>query len=119
MGMSWSRWGNSLTQDITYQQVQNLSLTGFPLSTYIFDMNWHLKVCFMCVLRECECLVDPDFFFALSSAIRRSICRITRLNMCMDFQKNLMSLVSESVKKGRVHSFGAHLIGDGVLNGKY
>lgn len=64
-------------------------------------------------------MVDPDFFFALSSAIRRSICRITRLNMCMDFQKNLMSLVSESVKKGRVHSFGAHLIGDGVLNGKY
>eukprot|EP00026_Physarum_polycephalum_P001741 Phypoly_transcript_01743.p1 GENE.Phypoly_transcript_01743~~Phypoly_transcript_01743.p1 ORF type:complete len:575 (-),score=101.83 Phypoly_transcript_01743:49-1773(-) len=41
--MSWSRWGNSLTQEITYQQVQNLSLTGFPLSTYIFDMNWHLK----------------------------------------------------------------------------
>lgn len=45
LGMSWSRWGNSLTQEITYQQVQNLSMTGFPLSTYIFDMNWHLKVC--------------------------------------------------------------------------
>ncbi len=44
LGMSWSRWGNSLTQEITYQQVKNLSLTGFPLSTYIFDMNWHLKV---------------------------------------------------------------------------
>jgi hypothetical protein len=44
LGMSWSRWGNSLTQEITYQQVQNLTFSGFPLSTYIFDMNWHLKV---------------------------------------------------------------------------
>lgn len=44
LGMSWSRWGNSLTQEITYQQIQNLTVAGFPLSTYIFDMNWHLKV---------------------------------------------------------------------------
>jgi alpha-glucosidase (family GH31 glycosyl hydrolase) len=43
LGVSWSRWGNELTQEITYQQVNNLTNAGFPLSTYVFDMNWHLK----------------------------------------------------------------------------
>lgn len=43
LGVSWSRWGSEWTQTATYQQVQNLTLAGFPLSTYVFDMNWHLK----------------------------------------------------------------------------
>jgi hypothetical protein len=43
LGVSWSRWGNSLTQNITYGQVESLASASFPLDTYIFDMNWHLK----------------------------------------------------------------------------
>lgn len=43
LGMSWSKWGNSLTQDVTYHQVLALQNASIPLDTYIFDMNWHLK----------------------------------------------------------------------------
>lgn len=43
LGVSWSRWGSEWTEADTYAQVQNLTANGFPLSTYVFDMNWHLK----------------------------------------------------------------------------
>lgn len=42
-GISWSRWGNELTQDVMYQQVANLSAASFPCDTFITDMQWHLK----------------------------------------------------------------------------
>eukprot|EP01116_Phalansterium_solitarium_P017266 TRINITY_DN4202_c0_g2_i1.p1 TRINITY_DN4202_c0_g2~~TRINITY_DN4202_c0_g2_i1.p1 ORF type:complete len:996 (-),score=260.21 TRINITY_DN4202_c0_g2_i1:117-3104(-) len=42
LGVSWSRWG-SLDQNVTYGQVLGLENASFPLDTYIFDMNWHLK----------------------------------------------------------------------------
>ena len=43
LGISWSKWGNTLTQNVTYQQVASMEAAGLPLDTYIFDMNWHLK----------------------------------------------------------------------------
>eukprot|EP00048_Salpingoeca_helianthica_P017615 m.238166 g.238166 ORF g.238166 m.238166 type:complete len:1023 (+) comp21632_c0_seq1:109-3177(+) len=43
LGVSWSKWGNSLTQQVTYEQVVGLANASLPLDTYIFDMNWHLK----------------------------------------------------------------------------
>jgi alpha-glucosidase (family GH31 glycosyl hydrolase) len=52
LGFSWSRWGNNLTQETSYEQLQQLEATGFPLSTYIFDMNWHLKVILSLIFAE-------------------------------------------------------------------
>lgn len=43
LGMSWSRWGNEIVEEIMYEEVRNLTTAGYPLSTYILDMNWHLK----------------------------------------------------------------------------
>jgi alpha-glucosidase (family GH31 glycosyl hydrolase) len=43
LGFSWSRWGNNLTQETSYEQLKGLETAGFPLSTYVFDMNWHEK----------------------------------------------------------------------------
>lgn len=43
LGMSWSRWGDELNETVTYGQVAALEDARFPLSTFIFDMQWHLK----------------------------------------------------------------------------
>jgi alpha-glucosidase (family GH31 glycosyl hydrolase) len=43
LGMSWSKWGNQLDQTVTLDQVASLRAAGFPVDTYIFDMQWHLK----------------------------------------------------------------------------
>lgn len=43
LGMSWSRWGNQLTQDVALDEVASLKAAGFPLDTFVFDMQWHLK----------------------------------------------------------------------------
>ena len=41
LGVSWSTWDESNTQALTGAQLANLSAAGFPLDTYIFDMQWH------------------------------------------------------------------------------
>ena len=42
MGISWSKWNESQIQSGAFQQVEWLQQAGFPLDTYIFDMQWHL-----------------------------------------------------------------------------
>ena len=42
LGVSWSKWKN-VNQSIIKQQVINSNKYGFPMDTYIFDMNWHIK----------------------------------------------------------------------------
>jgi hypothetical protein len=61
---------------------------------------------------------DPDLFPNILKSIDKKLCKITRLDMCIDLSSDIMGLVSENVKKGRVNSFGSHLRGYGVLNGK-
>lgn len=43
LGMSWSKWGNQLNQTVAFQEVAALQAAGFPVDTFIFDMQWHLK----------------------------------------------------------------------------
>lgn len=43
LGMSWSRWDESTTQTVVYQQLAALQNASFPVSTFIFDMQWHLQ----------------------------------------------------------------------------
>lgn len=42
MGVSWSLWDESNTDAATREQLQNLTDAGFPIDTYIFDMQWHI-----------------------------------------------------------------------------
>jgi alpha-glucosidase (family GH31 glycosyl hydrolase) len=54
LGVSWSRWGQAglacdwcrMDQNETVSAVTALANTSlpFPLDTFVFDMNWHLKV---------------------------------------------------------------------------
>ena len=60
---------------------------------------------------------DADFFPAILKGINDNICKITRLDMCIDFSEDIMGLVSDNVKKGRVSSFGSNLKGYGYVNG--
>lgn len=60
---------------------------------------------------------DADFFPNILKGIDQKFCKITRLDMCTDLSDDIMSLVSDSVKKGRVNSFGCNLKGFGLLNG--
>ncbi len=53
LGMSWSRWGNNLTEATSYDQLQQLQAAGFPLSTYVFDMN----------CKSCEYVFPCSSFF--------------------------------------------------------
>ena len=62
---------------------------------------------------------DPIFFHTLYMAIIQNLCSISQLDLCADYQQDMMQLVSDSVKKGRVHSFGAHLSGYGPISGKH
>ena len=48
LGMSWSRWANpgeewNGNQTLQHDAALSLSNAGFPLDTFIFDMNWHIK----------------------------------------------------------------------------
>jgi len=43
MGVSWSTWDESLNRNSTLAQLEELSAGGWPLDTFIFDMEWHLK----------------------------------------------------------------------------
>jgi alpha-glucosidase (family GH31 glycosyl hydrolase) len=48
LGVSWSRWaqpgrGWTGNQSDMVQAVEGLAAARFPLDTFIFDMNWHLK----------------------------------------------------------------------------
>ena len=42
MGVSWSTWDESLNRSSTLAQVQALKDGGWPLDTFIFDMEWHM-----------------------------------------------------------------------------
>jgi hypothetical protein len=39
LGMSWSRWDEATTQDTVLDQLSRLQSKGFPVSTFIFDMQ--------------------------------------------------------------------------------
>lgn len=41
MGVSWSTWDESNTDEATREQMRNLTGAGYPVDTYIFDMQWH------------------------------------------------------------------------------
>lgn len=60
---------------------------------------------------------DPEFFPNIIKGIDQKLCKITRLDMCIDLSDDIMNLVSDSVKKGRVNGFGCNLKGYGLLNG--
>jgi hypothetical protein len=42
LGISWSTWDEKNNQSATEAQVASLLDGGWPLDTYIFDMQWHL-----------------------------------------------------------------------------
>ena len=42
LGVSWSKWNESNDAEGTLAQVAALAAQGWPLDTYIFDMQWHL-----------------------------------------------------------------------------
>ena len=50
------------------------------------------------------------FFASLLKGTDAGICNLTRVDMCFDFSEDLMQLVSDNVKKGRVNTFGSHRI---------
>jgi alpha-glucosidase (family GH31 glycosyl hydrolase) len=48
MGISWSRWATGAeewngNQTLQHNAAVSLSESGFPLDTFVFDMNWHEK----------------------------------------------------------------------------
>lgn len=43
LGVSWSKWNESNDAEGVYAQVGALAAQGWPIDSYIFDMQWHLK----------------------------------------------------------------------------
>ena len=58
---------------------------------------------------------DQRFFTCMQQAVNSNLCKVTRLDFCVDFSQNIMHLVSAGVQRGRVHSLGSHLNGFGLL----
>ena len=54
---------------------------------------------------------DPTFFSQLSSALDLGLCEVKRLDICVDHSEDLMPLLSEDIKCGRVNGFGRDLRG--------
>lgn len=52
----------------------------------------------------------------LEKRIENTICKIERLNMCVDLSEDLIRLVTDNVKPGRVNTFKSHLHGENVFN---
>lgn len=61
---------------------------------------------------------DPDFFNCLIKGVERGICKLSRLDLCVDFSENLMAYVKSSIEKGYYECKGLHPYGFGWLGGK-
>ena len=61
---------------------------------------------------------DPIFLASLRLGVKEKLCKVVRLDLCIDTSENFMLLVSANVQRGRVQSFGNQLTGYGEKEGK-
>lgn len=59
---------------------------------------------------------DPVFFKCIYEAVTRGLCAIRRLDLQADHSEDLLSLLNEDVRLGRVNTFKSHLRGSGICN---
>lgn len=59
---------------------------------------------------------DFDFFKGLYQAVLRGLCVIKRVDICVNYSKDLMPFISKDVRLGCVTGFRSHLRGNGACD---
>ena len=62
--------------------------------------------------------LDEDFLPSVLKGIEFGLCKLFRIDVCIDLRENIMDYVSQSIKTGQYSSFGRQPYGYGWLEGE-